>query len=215
MSNTVDRYTNSTSLLANAGGVSIHNQPLHGQLEMQILGQIRFQKSQFENVSNSVPFLLINDVEFGYTDDAEFIGMDETMTQKVVMDADSHTKDTLKRDIKMASPTVDGFFDNVLVFDNGKAWQNLTQVKVQGELPLMFPPEWALARRLGNQYGSGQLYVELETPIHYDDNVHNVCFRVQGLTETDGTFLPVKRTFDYTLERLRVKLMRINAAPVV
>jgi hypothetical protein len=215
MSNTVDRYTNSTSLLANAGGVSIHNQPLHGQLEMQILGQIRFQKSQFENVSNSVPFLLINDVEFGYTDDAEFIGMDETMTQKVVMDADSHTKDTLKRDIKMASPTVDGFFDNVLVFDNGKAWQNLTQVKVQGELPLMFPPEWALARRLGNQYGSGQLYVELETPIHYDDNVHNVCFRVQGLTETAGTFLPVKRTFDYTLERLRVKLMRINAAPVV
>jgi hypothetical protein len=88
-------------------------------------------------------------------------------------------------------------------------------VKVQGALPLMFPPEWALARRLGNQYGSGQLYVELETPIHYDDNVHNVCFKVESLTEAAGTFLPVKRTFDYTLERMRVKLMRINAAPVV
>ena len=214
-SNTVDRYTNSTRLLANADGVSIHNQPLHGQLEMQILGQIRFQRSQFENVQNSVPFLLINEVEFGYTDDAEFVGADETMTQKIVVDAQSKTKTTLERSIKMASPKVDGFFNNVLVFDNGKAWQNLRQVKVQGTLPLMFPPEWALARRLGNQYGSGQLYVELETPIHYDDNVHNVCFKVESLTEAAGTFLPVKRTFDYTLERMRVKLMRINAAPVV
>jgi hypothetical protein len=214
-SNTVDRYTNSTRLLANADGVSIHNQPLHGQLEMQILGQIRFQRSQFENVQNSVPFLLINEVEFGYTDDAEFVGADETMTQKIVVDAQSKTKTTLERSIKMASPKVDGFFNNVLVFDNGKAWQNLRQVEVQGALPLMFPPEWALARRLGNQYGSGQLYVELETPIHYDDNVHNVCFKVESLTEAAGTFLPVKRTFDYTLERMRVKLMRINAAPVV
>jgi hypothetical protein len=115
----------------------------------------------------------------------------------------------------MASPQVDGFFSNALVFDNGKAWQNLRQVKLQGALPLLFTPEWTILQRLSWQYGSGQLYVELETPIHYDDNVHNVCFRVQGLTETAGTFLPVKRTFDYTLERLRVKLMRINAAPVV
>ena len=214
MSNTVDRYTNSTRLLANAGGVSIHNQPLHGQLEMQILGQIRFQQSQYETVQNSVPFLLINDVEFGYTDEAEFVENDDEMKQKIVMDAQSKTKTTLERSLKMASPTVDGFFNNVLVYDNGKAWQNLRQVKMQGSLPLLFPPEWDLARRLSNQYGSGQLYVELETPIHYDDNVHNVCFRIQGLTETAGTFLPVKRTFDYTLERMLVKLMRINASAI-
>ena len=206
--------TSNTVMRLNMAGVSGHGNPMSGNLEIQVLGQIRFQNT-VSGVGNSVPFILINDIEINYTDDAELMDKDIEMTQKVVMDADSHTKDTLKRDIKMASPTVDGFFDNVLVFDNGKAWQNLTQVKVQGDLPLMFPPEWALARRLGNQYGSGQLYVELETPIHYDDNVHNVCFRVQGLTETAGTFLPVKRTFDYTLERLRVKLMRINAAPVV
>lgn len=210
MSTTVDRYTNSTKLLANVGGVSVHNMPLDGQMEMQILGQIRFQHSQFENVSNSVPFILINEVEFGYTDDAEFIGSDIEMTQKVVMDAGSHTKETMERSIKMASPMVDGFFNNSLLFDNGKSWVNVMQVKYQGELPLLFQPEWEIARRLSNQYATGQLYVELETPIHYDDNVHNVCFRVQGLTETGGTFLPVKRVFDFTLERLRAKMMRIN-----
>lgn len=214
-SNTVDRYTNSTRLLANVAGVSIHNQPLHGQLEMQILGQIRFQRSQFENVQNSVPFLLINEVEFGYTDDAEFVGADETMTQKIIIDAQSKTKTTMERSIKMASPQVDGFFSNALLFDNGKAWQNLRQVKVQGAFPLLFTPEWSILQRLSRQYGSGQLYVELETPVAYDDNVHNIDFTVTNLTEANGDFMPLRRVFDYTLERMRVKLMRINVAEAV
>lgn len=211
--NTVDKF-NETKMMLNLANLSVHNQPVHGKLEMQILGQIRFQ-STINGVGNSVPFVLLKNIDINYTDDTELMDQDIEMTQKIVIDAQSKTKTTLERSIKMASPKVDGFFNNVLVFDNGKAWQNLRQVKVQGTLPLMFPPEWALARRLGNQYGSGQLFVELETPIHYDDNVHNVCFKVESLTEAAGTFLPVKRTFDYTLERMRVKLMRINAAPVV
>lgn len=214
-SNVIDRYTNSTKLLSSLEGKSIHGQPLLGQLEIQVLGQIRFQNYPNQGSGNSIPFVLISGVEINYTDDAELMEKETEMTQKVVMDANSHTKETFERSLKMASPMVDGFFNNVLVYDNGKAWQNLRQVKMQGSLPLLFPPEWDLARRLSNQYGSGQLYVELETPIHYDDNVHNVCFRIQGLTETAGTFLPVKRTFDYTLERMRCKMMRINAAPVV
>lgn len=213
-SNIVDRYTNQTKLLSEIGGISAHNNPMHGKLEIQVLGQIRLQHGNLDKPSNSIPFVLLSNIDINYTDDAELMGKDIELKLKSVMDANSHTKQTLERSLKMASPTVDGFFNNVLVYDNGKAWQNLRQVKTQGPLPLLFPPEWDLARRLGNQYGSGQLYVELETPIHYDDNVHNVCFRIQGLTETAGIFLPVKRTFDYTLERLRVKLMRINAAPV-
>ena len=111
----------------------------------------------------------------------------------------------------MATPKVDGFFNNVLVFDGGKAWHNLTAVKPQ-TANTDTTPEWMVATHLANQYSASQLMVELETPVQYDTNVHNVCFKVQGLTETDGVFLPLKRTFDYTLERMRVKLQRVNVA---
>jgi hypothetical protein len=211
--NLVDRYTNNTKMLASLSGTSIHNQPVDGQLEIQVLGQIRFQSSPAGH--NSIPFILLRDIDINYTDDAELMGKDIELKQKSVMDANSHTKETLERSVKMASPKVDGFFSNALLFDNGKAWQNLRQVKVQGALPLLFTPEWSILQRLSWQYGRGQLYVELETPVAYDDNVHNIDFTVTNLTEAKGDFMPLRRVFDYTIERMRVKLMRINMPAVV
>ena len=200
-------------MLASLSGTSIHNLPVDGQLEIQVLGQIRFQSSPAGH--NSIPFILLREIDINYTDDAELMGMNIELKQKSVMDANSHTKETLERSIKMATPTVYGFFSNALLFDNGKAWQNLRQVKVQGALPLLFTPEWSILQRLSWQYGSGQLYVELETPVAYDDNVHNIDFTVTNLTEAKGDFMPLRRVFDYTLERMRVKLMRINMAAAV
>ncbi len=204
-------------MMVNCRGVSLPNAPLEGQLKMEILGQIRFQNTipGAQDVANSVPFILIDNVDIGWTDDAELMDEDIEMKQKTVMDANSHTKETLERSIKMASPQVDGFFSNALIYDNGKTWQNLRQVKVQGTLPLLFAPEWAIMLRLSRQYGSGQLYVELETPVAYDDNVHNIDFTVTNLTEAEGDFMPLRRVFDYTLERMRVKLMRINVASAI
>ena len=182
---------------------------------MQVLGQIRLQHGVTDNQYNSIPFVLLSNIDINYTDDAELMGMNIELKQKSVMDANSHTKETLERSIKMATPTVYGFFSNALLFDNGKAWQNLRQVKVQGALPLLFTPECSILQRLSWQYGSGQLYVELETPVAYDDNVHNIDFTVTNLTEAKGDFMPLRRVFDYTLERMRVKLMRINMAAAV
>ena len=207
--NLVDRYTNDTKMLANLEALSVHGQPLHGDLEMQILGQINYVSSPGGH--NSIPFVLLNDIDINYTDEAELVGTEIDNKAEMTMDAVSHTKETYEKALAMATPKVDGFFNNVLVFDGGKAWHNLTAVKPQ-TANTDTTPEWMVATHLANQYSAEQLTVELETPVQYDTNVHNVCFKVQGLTETDGVFLPLKRTFDYTLERMRVKLQRVNVA---
>ena len=205
--NSIDR-DKSPKMLVSMYGLSVHNQPVEGQLEMQILGQIRFQSTK-NGVGNSIPFLLINDVSINYTDEAEFMEKDIENKEEVVMDANSTTKETMEYELKMASPSVAGFFNNVLVYDTGKQWRNVTQVYLQNTLtPTTL--ERLKANSLYLQYGSGQLYVEFETPCPYDANLHNVCFGIQSLTEADGYFLPIKREFDYTMETLRVKAMRRN-----
>lgn len=206
--NTVDRYSDETKLLSSLEGVSIHNQPLHGRLEMQILGQIRFQNT-VNGVGNSIPFVLINDINATFTDESELMDADIDNKVEITMDASSTTKETMETELKMFTPSVNGFFSNALLFDGGKAWHNLMTAYYQ-TYSYQITPETMIARRLSNQYGKGQLYVELETPVAYDDNVHNVCFRVQNLTEASGRFLPIKREFDFTKETMRVKLMRIN-----
>ena len=213
MGNTsVERYGRPV-MLASMFGVSIHGQPADGRLEMQILGQIRFQ-STVNGAANSIPFLLVNDVDISYTDEAEFVGQDLENKIELTIDAYSTSKESLERDLKMASPTAAGFFSNALVFDNGKQWRNVTQVYLQNEItPTTI--EHLKANSLMLQYGKGQLYVEFETPCPYDANLHNVCFGIQSLTEADGYFLPVKREFDYTRETLRVKAMRRNTGPYI
>lgn len=198
------------AMLAPIDQQSIHGQPLHGKLEIQILGQINFMGNTAV-MHNSIPFVLLNDIDITYTDEAELVGTEIDNKAEMTMDAVSHTKETYEKALAMATPKVDGFFNNVLVFDGGKAWHNLTAVKPQ-TANTDTTPEWMVATHLANQYSAAQLMVELETPVQYDTNVHNVCFKVQGLTETDGVFLPVKRTFDYTRETMRVKLQRVNVA---
>ena len=207
--NTVDRYTNKTKLLSEIGGLSAHNQPLHGQLEIQILGQINFVSSPAGH--NSLPFALLSDIDITYTDMAEILEDDIENEVKMTIDQDAHTKTTLEKKLSMATPSVSGFFNNAMIYDDGKAWHNFMASYYQN-YPSPTTPERMIARRMYDQYGSGQLYVELETPVHWDDNLHNVCFVVQNLTEAHGQFLPVQRIFDYTLERMHVKLMRINSA---
>ena len=207
--NSVDRY-NDTKMMVNIGNLSIHNQPLEGRLEMQILGQVKFQSTS-DGAGNSVPFILLKDVDIAYTDDAEMIGKDIANKATVYMDAYSQTKQEMERELEIASPTVDGFFDNAMVYDGGKVIHNVTTVVTQGGRAERKPEE-LLANMLAQQYSNGQCFVELSTPIRYDDNIHNVGFVVKSLTEVDGKFLPVKRTFDYRMERMRVKLQRINVA---
>ena len=139
------------------------------------------------------------------------IGKDIANKATVYMDAYSQTKQEMERELEIASPTVDGFFDNAMVYDGGKVIHNVTTVVTQGGRAERKPEE-LLANMLAQQYSNGQCFVELSTPIRYDDNIHNVGFVVKSLTEVDGKFLPVKRTFDYRMERMRVKLQRINVA---
>ena len=204
--NSVDRF-NDTKMMVNIGNISIPSQPLEGKLEMQILGQVRFQSTS-NGVGNSIPFILVKDIDINYTDEAEMIGKDIANKVTVYMDYYSETKEEMERELEMASPTVDGFFDNTILFDGGKAIHNVATVVAQGGGTRQ--PEDLLANKLAEQYGDGHCFVELSTPIHYDDNLHNVGFVVKGLTEVGGTFLSVKRTFDYRLERMRVKLQRVN-----
>ena len=208
--NTMVNKYNDPTMMVDCHGVSIHNAPMAGQLEMKILGQIHYINTVPETViPESIPFILINDVEIGWSDPSEFRGKDISNENTVYMDAYSTTKEEMRRELVMASPKVHGFFDNALVFDGGKAWHNLMTVTAQGG-GTEKQPEQLLALKLSNQYYSGQCFVEFSTPMLYGDNIHNVCFAVTGLTEMDGTFLPVKRDFDYTLERMRVKLQRVN-----
>lgn len=206
----VDRSTD-PKMLVDCYGVSQPAAPLQGQLKLEILGQIRFQNSisGSQNVYNSVPFVLIDNVDIGWTDAAEISNEDIANIRTVGMDVYSETKEDMERELEMASPTVDGFFDNTLLFDGGKAIHNVTKVVAQDDSTYRQPEE-LLALTLGLQYADGQCFVELSTPISYDDNLHNVGFTVRGLTEVDGTFLPLKRTFDYRMERMRVKLQRVN-----
>lgn len=208
----VDKMTD-PKMLVDCRGVSLPNAPLQGQLKLEILGQIRFQNTipGSQGVANSVPFILIDNVDIGWTDAAEIMGENIVNKQTVFMDYYSETKEDMERELEMASPTVDGFFDNTLVFDGGKVIHNVATVVAQGGSTDR-QPEQMLASQLGQQYSDGQCFVELSTPIHYDDNLHNVGFVVKGLTEVAGTFLPVKRTFDYRMERMRVKLQRVNVA---
>lgn len=208
----VDKMTD-PKMLVDCRGVSLPNAPLQGQLKLEILGQIRFQNTipGAQGVANSVPFILIDNVAIGWTDAAEIMGENIVNERTVFMDYYSETKEEMERELEMASPVVDGFFDNTMVFDGGKVIHNVATVIAQGGSTAR-QPEQMLATQLAQQYSDGQCFVELSTPIHYDDNLHNVGFVVKGLTEVGGTFLPVKRTFDYRMERMRVKLQRVNIA---
>ena len=117
----------------------------------------------------------------------------------------------MKRKLEMASPAGDGFFQNTLLCNVGKVYRNLVNATAQGSNTRR-TPEQMLALKLASQYAGSQCFVEFSTPVHYDDNIHNVDFLVQGLTEVDGTFLPLRRTFDYRLERMRVKMMRVTGS---
>ena len=204
--NSIRRNSN-PEMRCDMSDVSIHNQPVEGQLEMQILGQVDFINAN-GGVYNSIPFILINNVHIGYTDAAEMDGKDIHTDTKWVID-NSPTKESMSRSINMATPKVDGFFSNVMVYDGGDEWHNLKQLKSQTG-NTNHTPEWWLMFILGQQYCTGQLFVELDTPVLYNTNVRNVDFRVTNLTEASGTFLPVKREFDYVKETMKVKLQRIN-----
>lgn len=203
--------TDKTSAFYGMSGLSALENPLDGELEIQILGQINFQNANAGGVKNSVPFLLISDVDISYSDDSELSETDLLNKSTVYIDYYSETKEEMKRKLEMASPAGDGFFQNTLLCNVGKVYRNLVNATAQGSNTRR-TPEQMLALKLASQYAGSQCFVEFSTPVHYDDNIHNVDFLVQGLTEVDGTFLPLRRTFDYRLERMRVKMMRVTGS---
>ena len=207
--NSVGRNTDN-AMLVDLYGISVHTQPVNGVLEMEILGQIHFQKS-----TQSVPWVLIDNIDINYTDDSDMLEADIKNTNTWTMDAASTSKETMEKKLDLASPSVNGFFNNALLYDGGKLWHNLSQLTPQTGSQFNAMPEFWLCLQLSYQYGKGQQFVELTTPVDPDDNIHNVCFRVTGLTEVAGRFLPVKRDFDYVTDTLRVKLQRVNTQEVV
>lgn len=210
MNNTTVNRLNDPQMLVDCNGVSKHNSPLQGQMSFQILGQIHFQNSApGTSVYNSVPFILLDGIDIGWTDLSEQIDEDISNTASVYMDYYSETKEVMTRSLAMASPNVPGFFNNVLVYDGGDKWHNLTEVISQGG-SVARKPEQMLASKLAELYGEGKCFVEFSTPIQYDDNVYNVDFSVVNLVETDGKFMPVKREYNFVRETMRVKLMRVN-----
>lgn len=207
--NTEDRLDN-PAMLIDMGALSVHGSNIDGRLEMVILGQIGFISNNPAGKGNSIPFVLIKDVEIGYTDDSGLRNEDLERKVKKQM-ASGATKEVLTKKLSMASPKGSGFFTNVLLYDGGKNWNNFKKVYTTGSDEIT--AEQLVADKMADQYYYGQKYVEFETPITFDANVHNINFNVTGLVESVGKFFPVKRTFDYTMETMRVKMIRENKRP--
>ena len=201
------------AMLADLDGISIHTQPVDGVLEMEILGQVHFQKNILGTMQ-SVPWILLSKIEINYTDDSEMIEKELRNEVKQTFDNASTSKTTLEKELKMATPPAAGFFNNALVYDGGKSWHNVTRVMRQ-DLAVASTFELLWAGKLMDQYSHGQTFVELTMPIMPDDNIHNVCFRITSLTEVAGTFLPIRREFDFVKETMRVKVQRRNYIYVV
>lgn len=195
--------------LIDLSGLSIHGQPLVGQLQLTIMGQIDFINT-VKGVGNSIPFLLINDVDITYTDDAELSEAD--LENKIEADLVTNPRKPykiLERSLEMATASTYGLYNNVMLYDGGKTWNNLTQCYAQYGSTATTPEEM-LAAKLSSQYAAMQVTVELSTPIEYDDNIYNQGFVVSDLTEYSGDFMPLKREIDFTLERMRMKLRKLN-----
>ena len=113
--------------------------------------------------------------------------------------------------LKLASPKVPGVFNNSLIYDNGDNMVYLRNIHEQGGTE-DFTPEHYIANAMAQVYNRPATWVEFSRQFAAADygDVANLEFRVSGLTEAAGTFVPVERKFDFTRSLVRWKLQQLS-----
>lgn len=196
------------------GGLSVHGQPLQGKVKLEVFGPVPFVNGYKEGLSsrviyNNVLFVLLSDVRFEFTDEALLNNKDIGVKAEKMVDAGSTTKKVKEVELNMSTPSVDGVFNNCLLYDNGKSWVNLTEVHDSGSNGT---PEEFKSIEMAAVLGNEQLFVEFSRPFvaTATDNIYNVGFTVSGLTEASGHFMPLTRKFNWTKGWVRWKMQKVD-----
>lgn len=197
----------------NQVGTSEH--PFEGRVALEIWWPTPYlnyyQKDPLSNRKyNNILSILIHDINIAFTDNTEISKRSTETAEAVFTDPGSSTKEMKKVSLELSTPKVDGFFDNCLVFDNGALWQNLSTIHEQGDAT-KFTPEYYLANAMASVYNRPKMVVELNRPFSADNygDIANLDFRVNGLTEAAGTFVPVERKFNFTKGWVKWKLQQL------
>lgn len=195
-------------------GLSIHGQPLQGKVKLEIYGRVPFVNGYVYTLGskthfNNILFVLLSDIRFEFTDDALLSEKNIDTVSEVVIDPDSTTKDIKDVDLKLSTPSVDGVFNNCLLYDNGKSWVNLQIIQNGGS---DHTPEEVKAREMALVLCDKQVFVEFSRPFvaTTTDNIYNVGFTVSGLTEASGHFMPLTRKFNWTKGWVRWKMQKVD-----
>lgn len=164
------------------------------------------------NHYNNILSILIKDIDIRFTDEAEIAGDNIDNIAKTESDPANDTKVLKEVSLEMATPQTDGVFNNCLLYtDADKLYKNLKEVYKQTETtPMTF--EKSLADMMSAVYSRPQVWVEFQRKFRAANygNIANMEFRVSGLTEASGTFVPVERTFDFTKGWVRWKLQKLS-----
>lgn len=195
-------------------GLSVHGQPLEGQVRLELFGPVPFvngYKPQLSNTThwNNILFVLISDIKIEFTDEAYYSEKEIRTVAKVETDPTSTTKKIKEVEMNLSTPSVDGVFNNCLLYDDGKSWVNLQHVHRAGGSDTT--PEEIKAREMAAVYGGDQVTVEFSREFDgvNTDNIYNVGFTVSGLTEASGVFMPLTRKFNWTKGTVRWKLQKV------
>ena len=195
-------------------GLSVHGQPLEGQVRLELFGPVPLVNGYKPNLSNTthwnnILFVLISDIKIEFTDEAYYSEKDIRTVATVETDPNSTTKKIKEVELNLSTPSVDGVFNNCLLYDDGKSWVNLQHVHMNGGSDET--PEAIKAREMAAVYCGDQVTVEFSREFDgvNTDNIYNVGFTVSGLTEVSGTFMPLTRKFNWTKGLVRWKLQKV------
>ena len=195
-------------------GLSVHGQPLEGQVRLELFGPVPLVNGYKPNLSNTthwnnILFVLISDIKIEFTDEAYYSEKDIRTVAKVELDPTSTTKKVKEVELNLSTPSVDGVFNNCLLYDDGKSWVNLQHVHRAGGADTT--PEAIKAEEMAAVYCGDQVTVEFSREFDgvNTDNIYNVGFTVSGLTEVSGTFMPLTRKFNWTKGTVRWKLQKV------
>lgn len=204
------------NFLVPLAGLSERTRPLEGRVKLEILGRIdSFNYRQTEGVGvakyNNILFVMLNDVNISVTDKADLVNMDVRLKETTESDPTSDTKELLEVSFNMASPQYDGIFTNALFYVYGKTWKYLTKVHKEGTNNELTFEKYA-ADQMSSVYSMPKSMIEFSRPMSAlgGENIFNSDFVVHQLTEIQGKFMPVQRTFYWTKGRVRWKMQRIS-----
>lgn len=204
-----------TAFMVPIDGISVDGQPLQGKVTLEIWWPTPYlnyylglNQNQYKN---NILSILINDIDISFTDDTEIAGQSVEVISQTVTDANDEMKTMKEISLKMSTPGVDGVFTNCLLYDGGKLWHNVQYYRSQ-DGNSESKPEKYLSEAVAAVYSRPQVWVEFNREFSAADygNIANHDFRVSGLTEASGVFVPVERKFDFTNGWVRWKLQKLS-----